>query len=339
MTGRTPRLPGAPDLDAACMAAHGRPWWELKRGLTPRYRDAWRDIAFCYLGLVLGVAGVAAAQALGGWLAGLVVMPVGVVVTGFWMSSLVRFVHEGGHHHLHPDRRWNDRLTDWFISAWVLDEVAHNRRVHWQHHLNLGGHGDTENSYFRAPTAGFLIKTVTALYVFEVIGRRILGLEDARGRRVEAPGTRRSPGRIALVLARSALYHLAVLLVAGVLGGGLAAITWAAAMATTYPFFDVLRQILEHRRLDVGPDVDLTQVEHGPNNRLFGKGPLSRWFGNAGFHLHLLHHWDPTVSYTRLEDMERLLLETELRDEIEGARTTYWETWRGLRSAARRTAA
>ena len=335
MSSRTPRLPGAPDLDAACMEAHGRSWAELKSGLVPFYREAWRDIAFCYLGLLAGVGLVGAAGSMGGWTLGLLALPAGVVVTGFWMSSLVRFVHEGGHHHLHPDRRWNDRLTDWFVSAWVLDEVAHNRRVHWQHHLHLGGHGDTENSYFRAPTSGFLLKTVTALYVFEVIGRRILGLEDARGQAVQAPGVQRSALRIALVVGRSAVYHLAVLALAWWLGGPLVALTWGLAMGTTYPFFDVLRQVLEHRRLDVGPEVDLTVTEHGPHNRLFGKDPLSRWFGNAGFHLHLLHHWDPTVSYTRLEDMERILLQTRLRGEIEAARTTYWRTWRGLRLAAR----
>ncbi len=337
MSGRTPRLPGAPDLDAACRAAHGRGWAELKAELTPRYAEAWRDIGFCYLGLLLGVVGVGVAAARLGWLAGLLVMPLGAVVTGFWMSSLVRFVHEGGHHHLHPDRRWNDRLTDLLISAWVLDEVAHNRRVHWQHHLHLGGHGDTETSYFRAPTTGFLVKTVTALYVFEVIGRRILGLQDARGRAVAAPT--RPVGRLALVLGRSAAYHLVVLAASAWLGGPLAALTWALAMGATYPFFDVLRQILEHRRADLGPDVDLSVVEHGPNNRLFGKDPLSRWFGNAGFHLHLLHHWDPTVSYTRLEDMERILLQTELRAQIEASRTTYWRTWRQLRAAARPSAA
>lgn len=334
MSRRTPRLPGAPDLDAACLAAHGRPWSELKAELTPDYAEAWRDIAFCYVGLLVGVVGVGVAAAQLGWVAGLLLMPLGVVVTGFWMSSLVRFVHEGGHHHLHPDRRRNDRLTDWLISAWVLDEVAHNRRVHWQHHLHLGGHGDTETSYFRAPTNAFLFKTVTALYVFEVIGRRILGLQDAKGRKVEAPGTKRSLPRIAFVIGRSAVYHLVVLALALWLGGPLAALTWALAMGTTYPFFDVLRQILEHRRVDIGPDIDLSETEHGPNNRLFGKDALSRWFGNAGFHLHLLHHWDPTVSYTRLEDMERILLQTELRERIEAGRTTYWQTWKQLRASA-----
>ena len=321
-----PHLPGAPDLDAACMAAHGRSWTELKQPLSPHHGQVWRDIGLCYLGLGLGTGVIVGVQLMLGTGVALVLLPIGVALTGFWMASLVRFMHEGGHRMLHPNPQWNDRLCNAFVCAWVLDEVANNRATHWQHHLHLGGHGDTEITYFRAPTNRFLLRTLTALYVFEIIGRRILGGQ------AETP---RSSGRILFSLVRSAAYHAAVLGFLLWMGGWVGALCWALAMGTTYPFFDVLRQILEHRREDIGPEIDLSQEVHGPHNRLFGKGAWSRWFGNAGFHNHLLHHWDPTVSYTRLDEMEEILLQTDLAPQIEAARTTYSGVWRELRVAAR----
>lgn len=53
--------------------------------------------------------------------------------------------------------------------------------------------------------------------------------------------------------------------------------------------------------------VDYRVVSHGAVTRRFRPGPISNTFGMAGFRLHQLHHWDPAISYTRLDDVERFL--------------------------------
>jgi hypothetical protein len=78
-------------------------------------------------------------------------------------------------------------------------------------------------------------------------------------------------------------------------------------------------------------------VPHGPVNRLFGNGALSRTFGNAGYNRHLLHHWDPAVSYTRFDEMESFLMSTELAKVINGARATYVGTLLTLMRRAMRS--
>ena len=77
-------------------------------------------------------------------------------------------------------------------------------------------------------------------------------------------------------------------------------------------------------------DVDYASVPHGETNRIFGDGIMSAMLGGAGFNRHLLHHWDPQLSYTRLRDLEAFLLETELAASVEDSRTTYGRAFSSL---------
>jgi hypothetical protein len=109
-----------------------------------------------------------------------------------------------------------------------------------------------------------------------------------------------------------------------------AALAWVSGLLLFGSFLSILRQTLEHRSL-VAPDgVDFKKVSHGPVNRLFGVDLFSRNLGGAGFNRHLLHHWDPNISYTCFDELEAFLLETAVHDEIERQRTTYWKTFREM---------
>ena len=95
-------------------------------------------------------------------------------------------------------------------------------------------------------------------------------------------------------------------------------------------FFGSLRQLLEHRD-DAAPSAtDFQTRNHGPFTRLFGDDVFSATFGGAGFNRHLLHHWEPQVSYTRLPELETYLQGTEIKRVTDLRRTTYFETFRRL---------
>ena len=49
---------------------------------------------------------------------------------------------------------------------------------------------------------------------------------------------------------------------------------------------------------------------------MFGDGLIASTFGGAGFNRHMLHHWEAQISYTRLKDLEKFLLDTEASDII-----------------------
>ena len=117
----------------------------------------------------------------------------------------------------------------------------------------------------------------------------------------------------------------------GIVGVG----AWFAGLFVVFPALAAVRQLLEHRDALAHDDADYRTVDHGPVTRVFRTGPVTRWFGGAGFDRHLLHHLQPTLSYTRLGAFEGYLLDTEARDTVAGATTTYWRTlrqlWRGRR--------
>ena len=101
-----------------------------------------------------------------------------------------------------------------------------------------------------------------------------------------------------------------------------------------FPAFNVVRQILEHRALDAEEHADFTEIDYGAVNRMFPSGPFSSTFGGAGFNRHLLHHWDPGISYTCFSEMESFLARTNVASTVDGARSTYYSALQALMTDA-----
>jgi hypothetical protein len=68
---------------------------------------------------------------------------------------------------------------------------------------------------------------------------------------------------------------------------------------------------------------------------MFGTDFFSRYYGAAGFNRHLLHHWDPEISYTLFDEMEAFIARTPLADKVEEARTIYPDTFKAMLATAR----
>jgi len=109
-----------------------------------------------------------------------------------------------------------------------------------------------------------------------------------------------------------------------------ALLSWFLGVAVLFPFFATIRQVLRHRDENSDPMVDYKEISHGPVLRSFGNDPISRTFGNAGFNLHLFHHWDPYISYTRLPEMEAYFNQTGLARIIGDSRRSYWAVFHTL---------
>jgi hypothetical protein len=93
-----------------------------------------------------------------------------------------------------------------------------------------------------------------------------------------------------------------------------------------FPCATTVRQLVEHRKFKARCQQDFRHEVHGAVNRMFGTGFVARYFGSAGFNRHLLHHWDPAISYTRFDEMEGFLLRTTIAEELESHRTGYVST-------------
>jgi fatty acid desaturase len=104
-------------------------------------------------------------------------------------------------------------------------------------------------------------------------------------------------------------------------------VAWTIAVVIVFPFLAAIRQLLEHRSEQAKPEVDYSVVSHGAVNRMFGSGLVASTFGGAGFNRHMLHHWEPQISCTRLGDLERFLRETPAANIVEQGTTSYGSTF------------
>jgi len=314
-------FPGSPVLDGLS-ASDGTSFASVRRSLQPRYERAWVDLAARWALLAGGYAAMCFAAARLGAHA-LYLVPPAALWIGFWFASIVLFMHEAAHFQLHPDKTANDRLANLAICWLIGDEVGHYRVLHWQHHLHLGDPHDSEVSYHHAPSLRFGLETLVGLHALRVF-------VNHRRARPEGEDRKRSDRRDVTALGRGLVAHGALLAVTLYAGLWPAALSWLLAVAVVFPYFSALRQQLEHRSHGAASGIDYARIPHGAVNRMFRPTLFARAMGAAGFRQHLLHHWDPSVSYTRFDDLEAFLMRTELAPLIEDTRTTYGAAWRSL---------
>jgi fatty acid desaturase len=293
-----------------------------RKTLTPRYAIVWRDIGLGYAALVLLLAGLAQASSLPVGTQIILGLP-GAVAAGFLLAYLSLFLHEAGHYNLHRDRFRNDRLATIFLCAPFGLDIHSYRKIHWLHHRHLGTPEDTESSYFNALSSVFLLESLTGIHLIRVMRKR--NTDGLLTPQMKKNGLK--------MMVTGALVNVGILAVCYFEGGWAPALAWALGMLLFFPFFATLRQVLEHRDEAAEAGTDFSRADHGKITRLFTSGAFANIFGGAGFRKHLLHHWDPQVSYTRLTDVEDFLLQCEsTRPIIDEARTTYGRTLRKLAS-------
>lgn len=306
----------------ALLDANGVSYKAFRNGLDARFFTVWRDITLAWVVIIALQAMLifCVFESLP-WVV-LATLVVGLL-TGFFLANLMLFMHEATHFNIHPDKRWNDRLCNIFLSGVIGIDVADYRIVHWQHHRELGTTEDSERSYFDAITLRYIIESLLLIRALKVVLQR--RAMTAQQPREAAASSRRVP--VAVLGFAANVVYIGVLLFQGAYA---AALAWVLAVVVFYPAFGALRQVMEHRSLDARSDVDYTQVAHGVTNRMFYRGPFSFFFGGAGFNRHLLHHFDPSVSYTRLPEVEEFLMRTEFAREVAGSYTSYGRVFRQL---------
>ena len=298
---------------------------KFRSTLTPRYGVVWRNIALGYLALGSIGAGLILTQILQPNLV-FPAIAIAAPLFGYAMQYLMLFFHEAAHYNIAPNRRWNDRLANALICCWIGMEIKRYRAVHFDHHRFLGTPRDTEISYFSPLSMRTLIEAATGLRILRYL------MQPKPRCHHQAPSSKQSlpSGRRQLVIGM--ILNALILGVSFWSGAWPLALAWLIGLGIFAPLFQVIRQTLEHRRESADPLVDYRTTPHGEVNRLFGDGPIASSFGGAGFNRHLLHHWDPQLSYTQLGELERFLLEFDLpvATYLRSRQTTYMKTFRNL---------
>jgi fatty acid desaturase len=305
---------------AEVLHPRGASYEDWRKKLKPDYFIVYRDIILGYLAIALVL-----------FFSSLIkvrpplVFIIGVFLTsiliGFLLAYLSLFLHEAGHFNLHTDKKKNDLLAVIFICSVFGIDIRSYRKIHWQHHMHLGTPGDTEISYYQAPDATYFFESLTGVHLIRII----------RNKKTSSILTNRMKRDSLRMLAIGAILNLMIVALLLIAGFWASAISWAIGMLVFFPFFASIRQILEHRSEHANKKEDYSRVPHGKFSRLFSSDLFSKIFGGAGFNKHMIHHWDPQVSYTLLNEIEEFLRQCEATsDVIESSKTTYFKTLRKL---------
>lgn len=305
----------------------GLAYSDFKRDLKPLYWRVWRDILLGHVGLIIVSFMLIKAQSLGG-LPGLAGCLIGAVFFGYGFAYLNLFFHEAVHRNLAPSARWNDWLADWLIGIFFGQSIVAYRTVHFGHHQHHGTTMDTEHSYFDPLNTRFFLLTLFGVRAFHVARER----EQLAGSVTDGSGSHSGSKR---ALAGGLLLNGSVVICSLALGYWALAGAWVVGLVSIYPFLNALRQLLEHRDEFAGANVRYVETAHGKINRLFGDGLLAQTLGGAGFNRHLLHHWEPQLSYTRLKEIEGFVLDSEYGHLFQQRKTTYRKAFLELLAAGR----
>jgi fatty acid desaturase len=295
--------------------------WRVE--LKPRYAIVWRDIICLYAAIFGIIAASAWLQSLyPGWV--ILNIAISAFALGYFIAALSLFIHEAGHYNIHPDKSTNDRLAAIFLCALLGLDIRTYRKIHWLHHQHLGTPDDTETSYHHHLSPAFILETITGLHLLKVIRKKsnntvLTHKMKADSRKMLLAGLLLN-GIILAAFIFAGNWHLAA--------------SWFIALIIFFPFFATLRQVLEHRSELANAKADYKTTMHGKVTRLFVSGPFSSTFGAAGFNKHMIHHWDPQVSYTRLKDIEGFLLQCDaVKTIVRSSQTSYLGIFKKLISA------
>ena len=298
----------------------GISYTDFRYSLQPKYAKVTYDIIKGYFFLLL-IAGLlyylfAQFRAYIG-----IIIPISSILIGYLAAYLALFIHEAGHYNVHPDKKINDRVASIFLCLPFGLSIKSYRKIHWQHHLFLGTPKDTEVSYFNALKKVFIVETLTGIHLIKTIrkkeGNEVLTKEQVKQSRS--------------MLVAGIFFHLIIIFFALNTTNWPFAIAWVLGFGIFFPFFATIRQILEHRDELAQSATDFNKQPHGKVSRLFIHSLVSSSFGSAGFTRHMIHHWDPQISYTRLKDIETFLLSCEKTASIiTDSRTTYTSTLKKL---------
>ncbi len=301
----------------------GIKYLDFKGTLTPKYYLVWLHLLLGYLALVVIAVAIVGLHTYRPELFPLSVL-LGGVLLGYVIAHNQLFLHEATHYNLTKSRKLNDLLANLFIGSLTGQNVRTYRVVHFQHHRKLGAPEDTENSYFDPLNVRYVIESLFGIRPLKVLYGRMKFTKSQRSKKAEGLAHQEYlTGQLLVGL----LLNGVIVVGALVLNYLPLALAWTLGVLVFFPFFGAVRQLLEHRGDHASKATDYHQVPHGKVNRLFGDGPVASTLGGAGFNRHLLHHWEPQISYTRLHDLETYLKDTEFAAIIDKSQSTYFQTF------------
>jgi fatty acid desaturase len=250
----------------------------------------------------------------------------GVIPLSLIQLRLLNVTHEGAHYLLAPSRKVNDAFCN-FVSGWFFVVAVDQYRItHIEHHRNLGESGDPENAHMDKLDLTWLLSAFSGIRTYKTLFLR-------KNIRKTVINKREKVVRVShwLVPTVGIVMHFSILLWIFRNGFSLGEICYLTATYFITPGLGMLRNLLEHRYVEiVDPSVwnTLTGRISGvkvtqATTRTFTQSILSQLYGSMGFTRHLLHHWDPSISFQNLKSVHQFILDSEVGHLVLSTDTTF----------------
>ena len=242
------------------------------------------------------------------------------------MHRVLLIIHEGAHYHLSSKRETNDYISNAFAGWFVFTDIKNYRISHIQHHRGLGSENDPENTHMEKLDLSWILAAISGFKTAKAFFRTITSGEEL-GQKPE--------GQKFIPIAGVVIHTLIIALI--YFGLGIRSlIVWSISLLIVAPSLGMLRNLLEHRYVEAvdpvlwsfftspnGKSIEINQI----TTRTFTESMFSRLYGSMGFTRHLLHHWDPSISYLNLEKVHEFLLNSEVGELMKKTDTTYTRTF------------
>ena len=242
------------------------------------------------------------------------------------MNRVLSIVHEGAHYHLSEDRSMNDRITNVCAGWFIFLDVRNYRKTHIQHHRGLGTSLDTENTHMDKLDLSWLIAAISGAKTALAIKKSLPSTSNT--------GIEERPKILILLL--GAIAHLGIFSAIYLGLGWWPLLVWSVSLLVVTPMLGMLRNLLEHRYVEA-VDPILWEIFMNSNSkaieinqvttRTFTQSIFSKFYGSMGFTRHLLHHWDPSISFMNLGKVHEFLLTSEVGELLKKTDTTYTRTF------------
>lgn len=300
----------------------GVKWRDYKKQIKTPYYRLYLVILFIFCMIALGIYCYIKIESLLLDEYKFVLIPIFGVYFGFFLHAYSLFFHEASHNNLCSNSMLNNLLANCFITPFVGLPLTNYRKSHWLHHLHIGTAQDTEISYIDPINTWTVLQKMIGLYQIQTFFRYFANFSKIKAN----SKNRNYLGSLALILALLVwifvqgfiIYQMATKLSIGL------SITWFWSVFFVFPLVGSLRQTLEHRCFN------FDAATNRATNRMFGTSIFAGLFGAAGFNRHLLHHWDPQLSYLNFDEMESFFKDTEIEELLLECKISYFACFKKL---------
>lgn len=313
-----PLLPGLSGITNTSGVTYG----DFRKTLKVRYSQIQLGIVFSFLSIFMLIY-------LSDKTKNLVLLSIIAICLSLTEHRILNVLHEGSHYLLSKSRNFNDFFCNIFAGWFVLSDVDQYRITHIEHHRNLGSEFDPENAHMEKLDLTWLISLFSGFNTLRRMGVRTKSRNNL-GPRAQAKL------RHLLVPVIGLLLHALVVVVVYKYLSLHVLILWVVATFVLTPALGILRNLLEHKYVE-GVDAAIwyqivgrekpEDVVKTVTTRTFTRSLLSRLYGSMGFTRHLLHHWDPSISFANLGLVHNFLLETPLEENLRKVDSTFTSTF------------